>query len=62
MEKVTDEYIEALYLIRMYDSDACVKGDARGVKRLLKKLKSNTARYNAIKTNITIRVKGFGWE
>ena len=62
MEKVTDEYIEALYLIRMYDSDACVKGDARGVKRLLKKLKSKTARYNAIKTNITIRVKGFGWE
>ena len=62
MEKATDEYIEALYLINMYASEACVKGDKRGVKRMLKKLKSKTAKYNAIKANITLRVKGFGWD
>ena len=60
MDRVTDEYIEALYLIHMYELDACVKGDERGVKRLLKKLKSKTAQYNVLKTNIILRVEGFG--
>ena len=54
MNKATDEYIEALYLIRMYSSDACVKGNPRGVTQLLKKLNAKTARYNALKTNINI--------
>ena len=27
MDKATDENIEALYLIRMYSSDACVMGN-----------------------------------
>ena len=46
----------------MYESDACVKGDKRGVKQLLKKLESKMARYNALKANIILRVKGFDWE
>ena len=62
MDKALDEYIEALYLSNMYESDTCVKGDARGVRRLLKKLTSKTVRYNALKANITLRVKDFGWE
>ena len=62
MDKVTNEYIEALYLIRMYSSDACVKGNPRDVKQLPKKLNSKTARYRALNTNINIQVKGFGWD
>ena len=31
MEKATDEYIEALCLINTHSSEACVKGDKRGV-------------------------------
>ena len=61
LAKATDEYIEASYLISMYDSDACVKGDPRAVTAMLKKLGSDTARYRFLKTNINIRVRGFGW-
>ena len=62
MEKATDAYIEASYLIQTYNSDACLKGSPKVVDRLLKRLKSDTAKYNALKTNISIRVKGFDWE
>ena len=62
MEKATEEYIEAMFLIKMYNSDACLKDDPKNVTKLMKKLKSETARYDALKKNITIQVKGFGWE
>lgn len=39
MENATEEYIEAMYLISMYDSDACLKDDPKNVRKLLKKLK-----------------------
>ena len=57
MDKATEEYIEATYLIKMFDSDACVKDDPKNVGKLLKKLGSMTAKYDALKKNITIRVK-----
>ena len=60
LSKATDEYIEAMYLIEMYNSDACVKGDPKQVTSILKKLGSDTAKKRFLKTNINIRVKGFG--
>ena len=50
MEKATDEYIEALYLINMYASEACVKRDKRGVKRILKKLQSKKSKVKRSKS------------
>ncbi len=47
-----------LYYHGMYFSKACWKDDPRVVKRNLKKLKSETAKYKALKE----KVKGFGWE
>ena len=54
MEMATDQCIEAFYLMCMYASEACVNGDKRGVKWMLKKLKSKTAKHNALKANITL--------
>ena len=62
MEKATEEYIEGMYYRKMYDSAACLKGDVRVVDRELKKLTSDTARYDALKENVMIRVKGLGWD
>ena len=39
LAKATDEYIEATYLISMYESDACVKYDPREVSAMLKNWK-----------------------
>ncbi len=46
----------------MYDSDDNWKGSVIHVTKGLKQLTSETARYDALKENIMIRVKGFGWE
>jgi hypothetical protein len=62
MENATEEYIEGLYYHRMYVSPACWKDDHRYVTRELRKLTSESAKYHALKENIMIRVKGFGWE
>ena len=62
MDRVSEEYIEAMYLINMYHSDACIKDDPKNVTAVLNKLKSKTAKMRALKTNISIRVKGFGWQ
>ena len=62
MEKATEEFIKALYYHQMYDLDACWKGSVTRVTKGLKRLTSETAKYNALKENIMIRVKGFGWE
>mmetsp|Transcript_29604 Transcript_29604/g.62781 ORF Transcript_29604/g.62781 Transcript_29604/m.62781 type:complete len:567 (+) Transcript_29604:520-2220(+) len=62
MEKASEQYIEAIYYHRMYDSMACWKGSTARVSTGLKKLTSETARYEALKENIMVRVKGFGWE
>ena len=62
LDKVTEQYIERLYLVKMYESEACIKRDPKNVTATLKKLKTKKAKYDALKTNITIRVKGFGWK
>lgn len=62
MENATEAYIEGLYYRAMYDSEACAKGDTKHVKENLNRLTSDTAKYRFLKENITIRVKGFGWD
>ena len=62
LEDATEEFIEGLYYHRMYFSPACWKDDYRIVARELRKLSSESAKYQALKENIQIRVKGFGWE
>ncbi len=62
MEKATEVYIEGMYYRKMYDSAACLKGDVRVIDRELKKITSDTARYDALKENIMIQVKGLGWD
>jgi hypothetical protein len=62
MEKATEELIEAMYYYTMYSSAACWKDNVRIVDSELKKITSKTARYDALKENIMIRVKGFGWD
>ena len=60
MDKEIEEYIDASHLINTYNSNASVKDDPRNVTKLLERLTSQTAKYEAIKKKITIRVKGFG--
>jgi hypothetical protein len=62
IEKQTEQFIEAEYYLKMYDSAACWKGDKRIVTSELKKLSSDSAKYRALKENISIRVKGCGWD
>ena len=54
MAKASEDYIEAIYYHRMYDSMACWKGSASRVNEGLKKLTSKTAKYDALKENIMI--------
>jgi hypothetical protein len=49
MKKATKEYTEGMYYRKMYDSAACLKVDVRAVDCELKKLISDTARYDALK-------------
>ena len=62
LENATEEFTDGLYYHDMYFSEACWKDDPRVVERNLKKLKSEMGKYNSLKENILIRVKGFGWE
>jgi hypothetical protein len=62
MEKATEELIEAMYYYAMYSLAACWKDNVRIDDSELKKITSETARYDALKENIMIQVKGFGWD
>jgi len=62
LECATEAYIDGLYYYQMYFSLACWKDDRRVVAKHLKKITSDTAKYNALKENIMIRVKGFSWD
>jgi hypothetical protein len=58
MKKATEEFIKATYYCTMYNLAACWKGNVR----MVDSESSETARYDALKENIMIRVKGFGWD
>ena len=58
--KATEEYIDGIYYFNMYKSMACWKS-ARDVNVGLKSLVTKKDKYESIKENFRIRVKGFGW-
>lgn len=62
LDKSVEEHIDSLYYLRMYNSAACWKGEPKVVTQELGKLKSEAAKYRAIKENIMIRTKGCGWD
>ena len=62
MNNATDEYIEAAYLIKMYHSYAGIRDDPKNVTKVLNSLPTKTAKYEALRQNILMRSKGFGWE
>ena len=55
------DYANALACIDMYHSSACWK-TATSAGKHFKKLTSDTAKREAVKEQIRIRVLGFGWE
>ena len=60
LKSAEEEYVLALYYHDKYDSEACWKTAAK-VDEQLEQLRSNTAKLNALKEQIRIRVVGFGW-
>jgi hypothetical protein len=62
MANASEEFIDGMYYWNMYFSKACWKDDFNVVEENLRKLKSDAKRYHALKENILIRVKGFGWD
>ena len=61
LENASDEYIEALIYYSMWDSEACWKTNSDIVNGL-KNLKHKKDKLQALKDNIQIRYKGFGWD
>ena len=61
LENASDEYIEALIYHSMWDSEACWKTNSDIVNGL-KNLKYKKDKLQALKDNIQIRYKGFGWD
>ena len=56
----TEQYIDKLYYYEMWDSAACWRSAAKAVEEL-SKLESRTAKLEALKEQIKIRVLGLGW-
>jgi hypothetical protein len=60
-KKAAEKTIERTFFCRMYDSKYCIKGDPKVVVQKLKQLKSESAKRDALKNNIYICTKRFGW-
>ena len=61
LQKATETYIDAMYYHRMYRSDRCWK-TIREVSNGIKSLHTKKDKYEMLKENISICVKGFGWK
>ncbi len=62
LDKAKEELVEASYYWEMYNSDVCWKGQQRIVGKMLGRLKSESAKLEAMKENIRMRVIGLGWK
>ena len=60
-KKAAEKRIERKFFRKLYDSEYCMKDDPKVVAQKLKQLKSESAKRDALKNNIYIRTKGFGW-
>ena len=61
LENASDDYIEALIYHSMWDSEACMK-TPNDVTSVLKNLNYKKDKLQALKDNIQIRYRGFGWD
>ena len=61
MDRASESYIDAIYYHEMFHSNACWKTSSM-VDRELKKIRSKSAKLNALKENIRMRVLGLGWK
>ena len=61
LENASDDHIESLIYHSMWDSEACMK-TVNDVTTGLKVLKYKKDKLQALKDNIQIRYKGFGWD
>ena len=61
LAKASEAHIEAYYYFRMSKSKACWKTEEE-VDRDLPQIKSKNDKLNAVKENIQMRVKGYGWK
>ena len=60
--KAEEALVEASYYWDMYFSDVCWKGKQSIVKTMLARLRSESAKVEALKENIRMRVLGLGWK
>ena len=60
MKQATRAKIEAFHYHEMYNSPACWT-TTKMIDDELKQLKSNASKIKSLKTNIKIRLIGFGW-
>jgi hypothetical protein len=60
-KKAAEKTIERIFFRNLYYSEYCMKGDPKVVAQKLKQLKLESAKRDALKNNIYIRTKGFGW-
>ena len=61
LDRASESYIDAIYYHEMFHFNACWKTSSM-VDRELKKIRSKSAKLNALKENIRIRVLGLGWK
>jgi hypothetical protein len=62
LEKAKEDLVEASYYWEMYHSEVCWKGKQSIVQKMLGRLKSESAKLEALKENIRMHVIGLGWK
>jgi hypothetical protein len=62
LDKAKEDLVEASYYWEMFHSEVCWKGKPSVVTKMLDRLKSETAKMEALKENIRMRVIGLGWK
>ncbi len=62
LDKAKEDLVEASYYWEMFHSEVCWKGKPSVVTKMLGRLKSETAKMEALKENIKMHDIGLGWK
>ena len=62
LDKSNKSLVKAMMYHEMYNNEAFWKGDSKIVTANLRKLDSEDKKREALRYNIIIHVKGFGWK
>ena len=62
LDKAKEDLVKASYYWEMFNSELCWKGKQSVVTKMLGRLKSGSAKMEALKENIRMRVIGLGWK